>query len=81
MKFIGTWNGIKMHVSAHLRTKKMMPWKLIEFIWRRKHADNEWDSLVQCLKEVSFQPSNSPLDDHAVLTEVIEEISTEGKIS
>ncbi|KAJ8652135.1 hypothetical protein O0I10_012242 [Lichtheimia ornata] len=36
----GTWNGIKQNVTARHRTKKMMPWKLVEFIWRRKHDDD-----------------------------------------
>ncbi|KAG2213352.1 hypothetical protein INT45_004513 [Circinella minor] len=36
----GTWLAIERHIVARHRTKLMTPWKLIEFIWRRKHNDN-----------------------------------------
>ena len=40
-----------------------MPWKLVEFIWRRKHSGNLWQAFITALKEVSFghitSPSNS----------------------
>ncbi|KAG1136296.1 hypothetical protein G6F38_012161 [Rhizopus arrhizus] len=50
----GTWNGIKMNVTPALRTKKMMPWLLIEFIWRRKHHNDIFGGIINCLKNVSF---------------------------
>ena len=31
-----------------------MPWKLVEFIWRRKHSGNLWEAFITALKEVSF---------------------------
>ena len=34
-----------------------MPWKLVEFIWRRKHSGNYWAALMENLSEVSFTPS------------------------
>ncbi|ORE17938.1 hypothetical protein BCV71DRAFT_286213 [Rhizopus microsporus] len=40
---IGTGNGIKMHVPYSHRTERSMPWKLVEFIWRRKHSGNYWE--------------------------------------
>lgn len=36
----GTWGGIKVNCIARLRNKKMMPWVLVEFMWRRKHYGN-----------------------------------------
>jgi hypothetical protein len=51
----GTWNGIKMSVPARNRTAMAMPWKLVEFIWRRLHADH-WEGLLSTLGEVSFAP-------------------------
>ncbi|KAG0929029.1 hypothetical protein G6F29_010856 [Rhizopus arrhizus] len=42
----GTWNGIKMNVTPALRTKKMTPWLLIEFIWRRKHHNNIFNAWL-----------------------------------
>ncbi|KAG1135723.1 hypothetical protein G6F37_012585 [Rhizopus arrhizus] len=50
----GTWNGIKMNATPALRTKKMIPWLLIEFIWRRKHHNNTFNGIINCLKNVSF---------------------------
>ena len=37
----------------------MTPWKLIEFIWRRKHNNNLWEGLLLTLKEVEFHTSTS----------------------
>lgn len=54
---LGTWNGIKMHVPYRHRTGRSMPWKLVEFIWRRKHSGNYWGALMKNLSEVSFTPS------------------------
>ncbi|OBZ80503.1 hypothetical protein A0J61_11447 [Choanephora cucurbitarum] len=34
----GTWNGIKLNVVPRLRSRKMMPWVLVEVIWRCKHC-------------------------------------------
>ncbi|KAG1391286.1 hypothetical protein G6F58_012748 [Rhizopus delemar] len=49
-----TWNGIKRGVTSRHRTASMMPWKLVEFIWRRKHADNHWKAMLACFSQVSF---------------------------
>ena len=36
-----------------------MPWKLVEFIWRRKHAGNLWGgAITKALKEVFFEQCN-----------------------
>ncbi|KAG1399835.1 hypothetical protein G6F59_013267 [Rhizopus arrhizus] len=50
----GTWNGIKINVTPALRTKKMVHWLLIEFIWRRKHHNDIFGGIIDCLKNVSF---------------------------
>ncbi|KAG0975893.1 hypothetical protein G6F28_012806 [Rhizopus arrhizus] len=50
----GTWNGIKRGVTSRHRTASMMPWKLVEFIWRRKHASNHWKAMLACFSQVSF---------------------------
>ncbi|KAG1257440.1 hypothetical protein G6F65_015915 [Rhizopus arrhizus] len=50
----GTWNGIKRGVTSRHRTASMMPWKLVEFIWRRKHAGNHWKAMLACFSQVSF---------------------------
>lgn len=50
----GTWSGIKVNCVARLRNKKMMPWVLVEFIWRRKHYGDLWGGLIKTLREVSF---------------------------
>jgi IS1 family transposase len=52
----GTWNGIKMKVPARYRTALEMPWKLVEFIWRRQNHGNHWQGLLDTLKDVSFTP-------------------------
>jgi hypothetical protein len=52
---LGTWNGIKINISSRDRTKEIMPWKLVEFIWRRKNKNNEWNNFVDALKNISLQ--------------------------
>lgn len=47
-----------------------MPWKLIEFIWRRKHHGNEWNSILKCLREISFSYGNDDTINRSLLTEV-----------
>jgi hypothetical protein len=51
----GTWNGIKMGVSARNRTRDCMPGFLLEFIWRRKNFADLWGGLVHAFQSVSFE--------------------------
>lgn len=67
--FIGTWNGIKLNITPRLRNKKEMPWKLVEFIWRRKHNNNEWNAITNCLQEISFDYNDHDCIRHSYLTE------------
>lgn len=53
--YIGTWAGIKRGITERQRTKQMTPWKLIEFIWRRKHSDDWWGRLLSSLRDVAFE--------------------------
>ncbi|CAO3593752.1 unnamed protein product [Absidia cylindrospora] len=57
----GTWNGIKMSVSARNRTRRDMPWKLVEFIWRRLH-DDHWQGILDTLASVSFAEMANIID-------------------
>lgn len=59
--YLGTWNGIKMNIAARNRTRKNMPWNLVEALWRRKHSGNIWGGLIKTLREVSF--SNATLNE------------------
>ncbi|KAJ8651429.1 hypothetical protein O0I10_013026 [Lichtheimia ornata] len=51
----GTWAGIKRGITERQRTKQMTPWKLIEFIWRRKHSEDWWGGLLSSLRDVAFE--------------------------
>jgi hypothetical protein len=61
-----------MHVPYRQRNAKAMPWKLIEFIWRRKHQRNPWQALIKNLSEVSFDKDSSATEGQLVslLTQV-----------
>ncbi|KAG0973933.1 hypothetical protein G6F29_012533 [Rhizopus arrhizus] len=79
----GTWNGIKRGVTSRHRTASMMPWKLVEFIWRRKHASNHWKAMLACFSQVSFTRAGiadqGPLV--SLLTTVLEDsISDKGEM-
>lgn len=47
----GTWNGIKMKATARSRTKRGMPSRLIEFIWRRRNEHDLWGAFLRTLRE------------------------------
>lgn len=49
-----------------------MPWRLIEFIWRRKNKDRLWAAMIKALKEVSFSgiKYNDQPDTEWLFTEV-----------
>jgi transposase-like protein len=46
----GTWNGIKMTIAPRARNSGTMDERLLEFIWRRKHADDPWNGLIESFK-------------------------------
>lgn len=48
-----------------------MPWKLVEFIWRRKYENNQWQAIINCLKEISFKYNNENTPRISYLTEVL----------
>ncbi|OAD75704.1 hypothetical protein PHYBLDRAFT_74175 [Phycomyces blakesleeanus NRRL 1555(-)] len=48
-----TWNAVKQQMASRSRTKKIVQWKLMQFIWRHKHAGNIWIGLLQTLARVS----------------------------
>jgi hypothetical protein len=73
--WLGTWNAIKINISSRERTQRMMPWKLVEFIWRRKHGNNQWRGMINCLGEIGVFNVNDDGDGvgrRNLLTEVIE---------
>jgi hypothetical protein len=53
---LGTWYGIKQNVIHRHRNKKMTPWLLLEFIWRRKNRADLWGAIVTGLGAVSYTP-------------------------
>lgn len=51
----GTWNGIKLKIAPRNRTKATIDGHLMEFIWRRKHSNNLWTSLLDALRDVHYE--------------------------
>ncbi|ORE08154.1 hypothetical protein BCV72DRAFT_324617 [Rhizopus microsporus var. microsporus] len=47
-------NTIELNCMTRPRNKKMMPWVLVEFMWRRKHYDDLWDGLMKALKNDAY---------------------------
>jgi len=50
-----TWNGIKLKIASRNRNKGDMENGLLEFIWRRIHGKDLWDSFIKALKEVKIE--------------------------
>lgn len=66
---LGTWNGIKIRFPASgTRTKKNMPWALLEFLWRRKYHGDLFGGLLKTLRDVQFIRTNR---NPPFLTEVV----------
>lgn len=58
--FIGTWGALKQVIHRRHRTREIIPWRLLEFIWLRKQRSegrDAWDSLMHCFKTIEFNPS------------------------
>lgn len=53
---LGTWNGVKIRCFPRARTRKGMPWVLLEFIWRRKYFGDLFGGMMKSLREVDFVP-------------------------
>ena len=51
----GTWNGIKLRVAPRNRTRENMGEHLLEFIWRRKHSEDLWNSFISALGEIYIE--------------------------
>ncbi|CDH61338.1 hypothetical protein RO3G_17462 [Lichtheimia corymbifera JMRC:FSU:9682] len=68
----GTWNGIKFLIRARHRTAPTMKYRLAEFIFRRKHANDLWGGVIKALKEVSFDKfaAQDDVDEEFIYTEV-----------
>ncbi|KAJ8651319.1 hypothetical protein O0I10_013188 [Lichtheimia ornata] len=68
----GTWNGIKSLIRTRHRTAPTMKYRLAEFIFRRKHANDLWGGVVKALKEVSFDKfaAQDDVDEEFIYTEV-----------
>lgn len=60
-----------MGVTARHRTVKSMPWRLVEFIWRRKHALDPWGAIIRCFAEVSLTLGGGSDIPRSYLTEVL----------
>ena len=59
--FLGFWTAVKHAVPHHHRTVSSCPWKLLEFLWRRKHNDH-WVSLLQGLASTQFNSRTNAAD-------------------
>jgi transposase-like protein len=51
----GTWNGLKLKIAPRHRTRGQMTEHLLEFIWRRRHANDLWGGLIAALSDVHYE--------------------------
>jgi hypothetical protein len=50
----GTWNGLKLCISARNRIRDGIETFFGEFQWRRLNSDRLWDGFFECLKETHY---------------------------
>jgi transposase-like protein len=50
----GTWAGIKRNIPVQNRTYWAIEGHLYEFIWRRAHHNDLWESLLRAFHNVSY---------------------------
>jgi transposase-like protein len=51
----GTNSGLKRMIPVRGRVKNGIEGRLAEFVWRRKHGDNEpWKGLIMAMREVRY---------------------------
>lgn len=50
----GLWNGIKLRIPPRNRNKDTIEDHLFEFIWRKKHLNNLWESFLNALKTTGY---------------------------
>jgi hypothetical protein len=50
----GTWAGIKRKISPRNRVAGFIKEHLLEFVWRRKHADALWSGLLASFSMVAY---------------------------
>jgi len=51
----GTWAGIKVGIPARNRTEDNMQDQLLEFLWRRKNANNLWGGFINALRDIYYE--------------------------
>jgi transposase-like protein len=51
----GTNYAIKRAIPNRNRNNAFIEPFLQEFVWRRKHASNQWDALIEALRDVSYE--------------------------
>ena len=50
----GTWAGMKVRIPKRSRTTDFIGDHLMEYIWRRKNAENLWVGLLNCFSIIEY---------------------------
>ena len=50
----GTWNGMKMHICRQHFKREFIDEALMDFIWRRRYADDLWNRLLHAMQHVIY---------------------------
>jgi hypothetical protein len=51
----GTWAALKATIPKRNRTKGDIDSYVLNYIWRRQHKNNLWQSFIKCLADTDFQ--------------------------
>ena len=66
---------MKRSVDRRHRTVDACPWKLLEFLWRRKHYNQHWQGLLQGLQDTEFD-INSSINNSTIIEEITNHLPT-----
>lgn len=50
----GTWNGVKLTIAPRSRVRLGIEERLLEFIWRRQNANNQWEAFISALRDIHY---------------------------
>ena len=62
----GTWNGMKMRICRQHFNREFIDGALMEFIWRRRYADDLWNRLLHAMQHVIYNADDENVEPNNI---------------